>query len=136
MLDFETCAALYDAVPAFRDHRPTSGDWVFLAPDAAPRPCLIDTDGSMLVQWDDDEPGVWHRDPPPGAQAAFAWCPTLADLIALALPRLCVLRRSLHGGPITWFVDTLDGVFAGPTPEAAVAALLLGEEVDPAVASV
>ena len=127
MLSFETCHRLYDAIPAFRDHVPTSGDWVFLAPDAAPRPCLIDTDGAMLFQWDDGEPGVLHREPPPEGHAAFAWCPRLDQLITLA---------ESHGfgtldcwgppGAPRWATATVRRTFRGPTPEDAVAALLLG----------
>ena len=132
MLDFETCQQLYDALPAFREHVPTSGDWSFTDADAPARPVLIDTDGSMLVQDADDEPGVLHRDIPEGrAPTPFCWCPTLSDLIALAIPYGFSALRKWSASPTTvvWravsarVLNTSDG----PTPEDALANLLLEE---------
>ena len=136
MLDFDTCQRLYDAIPAFREHVPTSGDWSFTDADAPARPVLIDTDGSMLVQDADDEPGVLHRDIPEGrAPTPFCWCPTLSDLIALAIPfGLAKLQRG--SGPVgTIWLDSPDDwavcgngrAYGGATPDKALAHWLLEE---------
>lgn len=130
MLNFATCQRLYDAIPAFREHVPTSGDWSFTDADAPARPVLIDTDGSMLVQDADDEPGVLHRDIPEGrAPTPFCWCPRLDQLIALARPYgFATLKRwpSVEK-PSLWLAQAGLHVYEGSTPDEALATLLWEE---------
>ena len=133
MLDFATCQRLYDAIPAFRAHAPTSGDWIFFEgddPDRPARPCLIDTDGSALLQHDDEEPGVLHRDLPEGqTQAPFRWCPRLDQLIVLAMPYgFATLKRwpSVEK-PVLWLAQAGLHVYEGSTPDEALATLLWEE---------
>lgn len=133
MLDFATCQRLYDELPAFWEHEPMSGDWIFFEGDdrnLPARPCLIDTDGSALLQHDDEEPGVLHRDLPEGqTQPPFRWCPRLDQLIVLAMPYgLSALRVwPTTAGNVVWLAERGTHVYDGPTPEKALANLVLEE---------
>jgi len=130
MLNYATCERLWDAIPAFREHVPASGDWIFFVGDdrsTPARPCLIDTDGSALIQRDDGEPGVLHRDVPEGeVLRPFCWCPRLDQLLALwPEDENLSLGRGITCG---WFAhgsDVWEEFVEGETPEDAVAAWLL-----------
>lgn len=130
MLSRELCRQLWDRLPAFRDHDPVSGDWYFPPDRDTPVPMLWDRDQSRAwVQRDDDQPGVViHRDTP----HAFAWCPRLDQLLALAMgtrPPDAVWTLEGRAATGVWVCRMVHQgrarSAAGDTPDEAVARWLL-----------